>query len=293
MIETMQENSKITVRSPRGSSALVYLNPLAMAGNLWNHRQLIFQFSRREVQRRYKGSYLGMFWSFINPLFMLTIYTFVFSVILKARWGTPISDSSQAGFALTLFAGLIMFNVLSECMNNAPGLIINNPHYVKKVIFPLEILPVSILGASLVHSLVNLAVFSLGLLILNVDISLTFFCFPFIFIPLIFLCLGVSWFLASLGVFVRDIGQLIAIIVQMLFFATPLFYPITAIPDKIRFIFYLNPMTFIVEHFRQVTLWQQLPNVKEFLILTAITLVISIAGYWWFMRSKQAFADVL
>lgn len=283
----------IRVLSAASSASGDFINPLRMVSTVWSHRQLILQFSKREVLKRYKGSYLGMFWSFINPVFMLLIYTFVFGVILRTRWGTNLSDSSIAGFALTLFTGLIIFNVFSECVTAAPGLIVNNPNYVKRTIFPLEILPISMLGSALVHSLVSLLVLFAGLILFRVTLSWTVLLFPLVYVPLILLCLGLGWFLSSVGVFVRDIGQLVAIIVQMLFFMTPVFYPLTAIPLKFQFVFNLNPMTFIVSQFRQVILWQQLPTLWEYLLLLSVTMIICLAGYLWFMKSKKTFADVL
>jgi lipopolysaccharide transport system permease protein len=283
----------IRVLSAANRSSGDLINPLKLLGNLWTHRQLILQFSKREVLKRYKGSYLGLLWSFINPVFMLLIYAFVFGVILRTRWSTGISDNSFAGFALTLFTGLIIFNVFSECVTAAPGLIVNNPNYVKRIIFPLEILPVSMLGSALLHSLVSLFVLFLGLILFKVNIYWTVMLFPLVYVPLIFLCLGMGWILSALGVFVRDIGQLVTIIVQMLFFMTPIFYPLDSIPLKFKFIFNINPMTFIVNQFRQVILWQRLPSLKEYLVLLSVTMIICLAGYLWFMKSKKAFADVL
>jgi len=293
MMANEQQTPATRVVSAANSASGDFINPLKLVGNLWMHRQLILQFSKREVLKRYKGSYLGMLWSFINPVFMLLIYAFVFGVILRTRWGTGISDNSFVGFALTLFTGLIIFNVFSECVTAAPGLIVNNPNYVKRIIFPLEILPVSMLGSALIHSLVSLIVLFLGLILFKVNIYWTVLLFPLVYVPLIFLCLGLGWFLSSFGVFVRDIGQLVNIIVQMLFFMTPIFYSLSSIPLRYQPIFYINPMTFIVNQFRQVILWKQLPPLKEYLMLLVVTMIICLAGYMWFMKSKKAFADVL
>jgi lipopolysaccharide transport system permease protein len=277
----------------RRDTARQYANPVKMAQNLWGHRELIGQFTKREVQSRYKGSSLGLLWSFFTPLLMLIVYTFVFSVVLKARWGNALSDSSQVGFALTLFTGLIAFGVFSECIMRAPGLIVSNPNYVKKVVFPLEILPVSVLGSALINSLISLLILLLAVLIFQHTLSWTLFLLPLMYLPLILLCLGLSWFLASLGVFVRDVGQLIGVAVQILFFMTPIFYPISALPANLQLILYLNPLTFIVNHFRRAILWGQLPDWGEFIIIMAATSVICVLGYIWFMKSKKTFADVI
>lgn len=277
----------------RPDSARQYLNPLAMLRNLWLYRNLIKQFTRREVAARYRGSYLGILWSFVTPLVMLIVYTFVFSIVFKARWGNQLSDESQVGFALTLFTGLIAFNVFSESIARAPTLIVSNPNYVKKVVFPLEILPVTVLGSAVINSLFSLTILLLAALLAQGHLYWTLVLLPLMYLPLVLLCLGLGWFLASLGVFIRDISQLIGVVVQVLFFLTPIFYPISAIPDRFRLILYLNPLTFIVNHFRRVILWGQLPDWGEFLVITALTFMVCMLGYIWFMKSKKTFADVV
>jgi lipopolysaccharide transport system permease protein len=278
--------------SARPDSARQYANPLKMARNLWSHRELIGQFTKRQVLQRYKGSYLGVVWSFATPLALLTVYTFVFSVIFKARWEGAITDS-HAEFALALFAGLIAYNVFSEVTLAAPGLIVGNPNYVKKVVFPLEILPVSALGAAVVNSLFSLSILLLGEMLIVGRIPLTLVYLPLMYAPLLLLCLGLGWFFASLGVFIRDIGPVLQVVVQILFFLTPIFYPISAIPERFRMFIYLNPLTFIVNHFRRVALFGQSPDWLEFLGMTAATAVVCLLGYVWFMKSKKTFADVV
>lgn len=277
----------------RRDSARQYANPLKMLQSLWAHRELIWQFTKREVQSRYKGSALGIIWSFATPLLMLVIYTFVFSVVFKARWGNNLSDNSQTGFALTLFTGLIAFGIFSESISRAPGLIISNPNYVKKVVFPLEILPVSVLGSALVNSVFSLAILLAANLIFHGTLPWTLIFLPLMYLPLALLCLGLSWFLASLGVFIRDVNQLISVIVQVLFFMTPIFYPLEALPEKVRFVLYLNPLTFIINHFRRVILWGQMPDWGEFVVITILTGLVCMLGFIWFMKSKKTFADVV
>jgi len=292
--ETMTVNQPTTTKiiSAQKDSARQYANPIKMARNLWAHRELIGQFTKRRVLERYKGSYLGLLWTFATPLAMLVVYTFVFSVIFKARWEGAVTGS-HAEFALALFAGLIAFNIFSESTLAAPSLIINNPNYVKKVIFPLEILPISALGAAVVNSLFGLVILLVGELLITGRIPWTLVFLPLIYVPLILLCLGLSWFLASLGVFIRDIGHLLTVVVQMLFFLTPIFYPISAVPPAFQVILYLNPLTFVVNHFRRVALLAQIPDWGEFLIVTAVMSGVCLVGYTWFMKSKKTFADVV
>ncbi len=278
--------------SAKRDSARQYANPIKMVRNLWAHRELIHQFTKRQVLQQYKGSYLGVLWSFVTPMAMLAVYTFAFSVVLGARWEGD-KTGSHLEFALTLFAGLIVFNVFSVSISSAPGLIIGNRNYVKKVVFPLEILPVGRLGSALVDSLFSVLILLLGGIIILRQLPWTIIFLPLTYLPLIFLSLGVSWFLASLGVFIRDIKNLTSVIVRMLLFLTPIFYPITLVPPQIRFLIYLNPLTLIVENFRRVTLFGQLPHWGGLLVITAVTFGIYMLGYIWFMKSKKTFADVV
>lgn len=224
---------------------------------------------------------------------MLGVYTFVFSVIFKARWGNDLSDNSRLGFALTLFTGLIAFNIFNESISKAPGLIIRHPNYVKKVVFPLEILPVTSLGSAVVNSLFSILMLLTVALISRHTLPWTLIFLPLMYLPLIFFCLGLSWFLASLGVFVRDIGQFIGVVLRILFFLTPIVYPSTRIPANFQFILYINPLTFIVNHFRRVILWGQIPDWGDYIIITAATGLVCLLGYIWFMKSKKTFADVI
>ncbi len=271
---------------------LHYLNPLHMLRDLWVYQELIVQFTKREVLQRYKGSYLGLLWSFATPLALLLVYTFVFSVIFKARWeGMVVGNHGE--FALVLFAGLIAFTIFSETLLAAPNLISQNSNYVKRVVFPLEILPVTILGSSLIHSLFSLCILLAGTVVIRGHIPWTLVLLPLMYIPLILFCLGLSWFFASLGVFIRDMAHLLGVVVQMLFFLTPIFYPISAIPDRLRLVLYMNPLTFIVNHFRRAVLFGQMPDWGEYLVMVLMTGLVCMLGYAWFIKSKKTFADVV
>ena len=279
------------------SSAMVvrwyrYLNPVGPFYNLYLHRDLLRQFVRREIEGRYRGSYLGIVWSMIQPLLMLLIYTLVFSVIFKARWQTD-SNSSTGEFAVTLFAGLIAFNIFSECIMRAPTLIVANPNYVKRVVFPLEILPVTTLGSALFHGLISVAILIVATLLIMGTVSAAMIMLPLAAIPLIGLCLGLGWFLSSLGVYVRDTAYAIGIVVQVLFFMSAIFYPVSAVPQALQPIMYLNPLTTVVESFRRTLIWNQPPQWAPWLIVTVISGVVMLLGYTWFMKTKSGFADVI
>jgi lipopolysaccharide transport system permease protein len=261
--------------------------------SLWQHRNLIAQLIRREIGQRYRGSYLGLLWSFIVPLSMLLVYTFVFSVVLKARWGQATGPLSLGEYALTLFAGLVPVNMFAEVANRAPELVLRVPNYVKKVIFPLEILPVVAVGSALVNALIGIVIWFVGCVAFLHFVSPTWILLPLAFLPLMLLCLGLGWFLASLGVYVRDIGQGIGVAVQMLFFLSPVFYSTDSVPGPWRLFLDLNPMTTIISGFRRTLLWRDVLPWGPWAGWTAITAVLALLGYWWFMKTKKGFADVM
>ncbi len=265
----------------------------SLANSLWRNRQLIVQMIRREVVGRYKGSAMGLVWSFLNPVFMLVVYTIVFSEIFKSRWGGDGADDSKTQFAVILFVGMIVQGLFSELLNRAPGLILSNVNYVKKVIFPLEILPVVAVGATLFHSLVSLIVLLTAFLIFNGFLHWTLVFIPLVLLPLVILSLGLAWMLASLGVFLRDVGQTVGIITTVLMFLAPVFYPVTAVPEGLRPFIMANPLTFIIEQAREVLIFGHLPSWFGLGIYTIVASVIAWLGYAWFQKTRKGFADVL
>lgn len=281
-----------TTVSAQSGGGLRYLNPLAMARNLWRHRELVLQFARREVEGRYRGSFLGILWSFITPLVMLLIYTFVFGVIFQARWPQA-QTTSLNEFAVIIFAGLTTFTIFAETVNRAPGLIVSVPNYVKKVVFPLEILPLSSLGAALFHAGVSFLVLVAAHLLIGGALHWTLLLLPIVIMPLLLLSLGVSWFLASLGVFVRDLGNVTGLVVQILFFLTPIFYAVESVPEPYRQVLLLNPVTPVVNNVRALVLWGEMPAWDGVGLSLVLTSVVAAAGYAWFVQTKKAFADVL
>jgi lipopolysaccharide transport system permease protein len=265
------------------------LEPLHL---LWRYRSLIIQLVRRDVIGRYRGSLLGLVWSLFNPLFSLAVYTFAFGVVFKAKWPGARTDNLLE-FSVMLFAGLIVFAVFSECITRAPGIVLANPNFVKKVIFPLEILPVVVLGSALFQAAASLVILLLGVALVYGTISWTFILFPLVLAPLALLCLGLGWTLASLGVFIRDIGQAVGIVVSALLFLSPIFFPLSALPARIQPWIALNPLSFPVEQARDVLVGGSMPNWGGLLIYTFATLVFAGFGYWWFERTKRGFADVI
>ncbi len=270
------------------------ISPIALLRSLLHNRQLIIQMTKREVIGRYKGSVMGLLWSFLNPIFMLAVYTFFFSVVFKARWvGAEGVIESKTQFAVVLFVGMIVHGLFAEVLNRAPTLIISNINYVKKVVFPLEILPVVSLCAALFHSLVSLMVLLIAFAIFNHYLPWTVLFAPLVLLPLIIISLGFAWMLASFGVFVRDIGQTIGIFTMVLMYISPVFFPITAMPEKYRPIMMANPLTFIIEQAREVLIWGHLPDWLGIGIYTLIACAIAWLGFIWFQKTRKGFADVL
>ena len=266
---------------------------MALARSLWRNRQLIVQMTKREVVGRYQGSAMGLAWSFLNPVFMLVVYTFVFSEIFKSRWGGIGGDDSKTQFAVVLFVGMIVLSLFSEVLNRAPGLILSNVNYVKKVVFPIEILPVIAMGAALFHSFISLGVLLAAFALFNGYLHWTAVFTPLVLLPLVILTMGLAWMLASLGVFLRDVGQTIGIITTVLMFLSPVFYPITAVPERFHPIIMANPLTFIIEQAREVLIWGHLPNWLGLGTYTLAAVAIAWAGYAWFQKTRKGFADVL
>lgn len=267
-------------------------NPFALLRSLWQHRQLIVVFTKREIISRYRGSMIGLAWSVIIPILLLTVYTFVFSFVFKTRWGVGIPEG-RTFFAVVLFVGLIIYNLFAEMLSRGPNLIVNNTNYVKKVIFPLEILPVVSLCSALFQALISFGVLFVAMLIFNGSLHASILFLPLVILPFLIMALGFSWILAALGVFVRDLSQVMSIIVMMLMFLSPVFYPLTAVPPNLRNWLMLNPITDIINQARNVVIFGQAPDWQNLLIYTGISLLFAWFGFWWFQKTRQGFADVL
>lgn len=275
----------------RSTSLARLLNPIAIFCHLLANRRLILQFSKREFQLRFKKTFLGFIWGLLVPLLMLTVYTFVFSVVFQARWGTSESESRLL-FAVILFTNLIVYNTFSEIVAASPGLIIGNVNLVKKVIFPLEILPVSRAFATFFQTLMSLAILLIAIYFVQ-GFSFTILYAPLILVPILVFSIGVSYFVSSLTVFVRDVGQFIGIILTLLLFLSPIFYPLSRVPSGLRQFVLLNPFTIMLEQFRLVMVEGQSPAVMPLLIVWVIALAVFCLGFAWFMKVKKSFADVL
>jgi lipopolysaccharide transport system permease protein len=271
---------------------LARANPIAFSASLWRQRDLIRQLTWREVTGRYRSSLLGIGWSFVTPLVMLALYTFVFGVVFKARWQSGATDDLRE-FGLMLFAGLTAFSLFSECVTRAPSLIASSPNYVKKVVFPLEILPVTVVGSALFHACVSLAILLIARSALVGLPGWTVLLLPVVLVPIVCLALGLSWFLASLGVFLRDIGHSVALATQIVLFATPIFYPPSAVPRSLQPMVVLNPLSGIVENVRRVAVSGQLPDWSAWAYSAIVGAAMLSLGHAWFASTKRAFGDVV
>ena len=267
------------------------VSPLGVIRSLTNNYSLIFTISRREILSRYTGSLMGLVWTIINPICLLGVYCFVFGSIFQTKWS---QDKGVGGeFAVILFAGLIIFTFFSECLNRAPLLILSNQSYVKKVVFPLEILSwVSVVNSGF-HGLLSAFIWMLAYIILIGALPITILYLPMILVPLIFLIVGISWAISALGVYIRDMPQFVNLANLGLMYFSPIFYPAASIPEKYKFILYLNPLTPIIEMSRDAMVFGRAPDFLLLLLCVICTFLISWVGLSIFQITRRGFSDVL
>lgn len=266
-------------------------HPLGVMRSLTDHWRLVLSLAKRDLSARYRGSLFGFIWAFLTPVLMLVVYTFVFSVVFNARWG--MGSDSRTEFALVLFVGLILFNIFAECLNQAPNLIISNANYVKKVVFPLEILPWVNIVVAIVNASISLSVWLVAYLIFFGIPSPTALLVPIVILPFLFFVIGLSWFFSSVGVFLRDVAQIVTILVTITMFMSPIFYPLTALPQEYRIYVALNPLALVVEQTRAVLFFGQTINWALYGLELAGGMLIAWLGFAWFQKTRQGFADVL
>ncbi len=267
------------------------VSPREIATRLWRNRALILMLAKRDAVGRYRGSVLGILWSFVHPLLMLTVYTFVFSGVFRARWNG--GTGSTAEYALILFTGLLIFTLFAECLNRAPSLILSHVSYVKKVAFPLEILPWVAFGSALFHMVISLSVWLIFYLFVFGVPPVTALLLPIVLIPLVLVTMGLSWFLAALGVYLRDVTQFVGIATSAMIFLSPIFYPLSVLREDLRRLLYFNPLTLAVEHTREVLIWGHQPNWNDFSLFFVVGVVIACIGFAFFQKARNGFADVL
>lgn len=267
-------------------------SPVQLIRSLWANKSLIQRMTKREVVGRYKGSVVGIAWSFFNPLLMLLVYTFVFSKIFKSRWPAEELDGSGS-FAMMVFLGMIVHAFFSECLNKSPEILLNNKNYITKVVFPLEILPIVNIGVAIFHLTISMLVAAIALVWLDRLPGLTVLMFPFLLLPLVLGTAGLTWITTSLGVYIRDISQLVVFISSILLFLSPVFYPTSALPEKYQAWLVYNPLTYFIEQSRGLLLYNKIPDLNGLLTAYCISSAIFFAGYYWFQKTRKGFADVL
>ncbi|MEO0392497.1 MAG: ABC transporter permease [Pseudomonadota bacterium] len=276
-----------STHAPPSDPMRLFINPILQ------NPFLIWQLAKRDVTSRYRGSMLGMLWSFGRPLLMLAVYTFVFSVIFEVRWTQMAIEDNRFNFAIILFAGLIVHGLLAECLTRAPTLVLENVNYVRKVIFPLESLSYVLLVSALFHTGISFIVLITAHLVFIGLPPLTILLLPVMIVPLIPLFLGLGWTLAALGVFLRDIGEISAIMTTILLFLSPIFFPVEQFPEELRFLLYYNPLTLIIEAVRDVAIFGTQPNWLALFLYGAAATAFAQAGHWLFIKSRRGFSDVL
>ena len=260
--------------------------------SLWQQRELFWRLTEREVLGRYRGSALGIGWSLATPLAMLTVYTFVFSQVFKSRWGVG-EQAGPLGFAVNLFAGLIVFTLFSECVGRAPTLVTSNPNYVKKVVFPLEVLGSVAVGCAFFHALTSLVILMIFELIAFRGLPITLVWLPLVWLPLLLGSLAFTWLLSAVGVFLRDLGQLVSVALSMLMFLSPIFFPTSALPDHWQTLLGLNPIAHVIEQTRRVSVQGLNPQPSYIILGILISSVACELALRLFKRLERAFADVL
>lgn len=250
---------------------------------------LLWQLMVREIQGRYRGSLLGMVWAVLSPLVMLFVYTFVFSVVFQARWA---KQGDSLDFALMVYCGMVVFSLFAELANAAPRIIVNQVNYVKKVVFPLELLPLSLLGSAIFNALIGILLLII-FVFAKYGISYTVVLVPFVLIPFIFFLAGVSWILSALGVYLRDLGQAVVPVVGVLQFMSPIFYSVDAVPASFAWFMKLSPLTWPVSALRDCLLMQRVPDLAGFLFYSIFAMAVAGLGWVVFMKTRKGFADVL
>ena len=277
----------------RSVSGLKHLNPLNMVISLWRYRDLILLLTQRNIFLRYKGTFLGFFWMIATPVLMLAVYLFVFAYIFKAHWTGPEFGNSKVALALIMFSGIIIFNIFSEIANNAATSVAGNPNYVKKTIFPLEVLPLANVMSVCFFGLVWILILMISIFLFLHIGSVAMFALPIVLLSLFLFCSGIAWFMAAIGVYVRDIIYVVGVMTQLLFFATPICYSLEMVPEHFRPLMYLNPLTVLISSFREILFFGHWPNWTLLGLVGLVSVIIFQGGYYFFMRTKGWFADVL
>lgn len=261
--------------------------------NLYKSKDLLIELTKRDFQQRYKGSLLGVIWALLSPLLMLGVYSFIFVSVFKSRWGNSSVEDGNMLYTMMIFAGLVPFQIFSESVNRSVSLLAQSANYIKKVVIPIEILPASIVLSTVINSTFSIALLVVGkLLFLNTP-NWTLVFLPLVLIPILLLSLGFALIVASFGIYLRDLVYIVGLIVNILFYMSPIFYSPEALPEKFRFIIHLNPISPIINYFRDVFVNGELFTISSYLISLLISFVFFILGLIIFNYLRKGFADVI
>ncbi len=273
---------------PAGGSGTPADGPFAAFSVHWD---LTRELARNEILGRYRGANFGLFWSLLSPFLMLIVYTVAFGEVLKGRW--PQAPGSNVEFSIILFIAIIVHGFFAECFNRAPRLMLENENFVKRVVFPLSVLPWSMVLSSLFHAATSTLVFAVLSLAVYHRLPLEFLLLPVVLLPLVLLTLAVSWVFASLGVYMRDVAQVTPVIATAMFFLSSAIIPVEAVPERFKLVFMLNPLTFFIDQARAVAIWGQQPDWPALAARMVVAIVALYLAHAWFRRTSKGFADVL
>jgi lipopolysaccharide transport system permease protein len=262
----------------------------SLLGRIWVRRDVFWELLKRDIASRYSGSFLGLLWSFFNPLLMLGVYTLAFREFLGMRWPNL---AGGADFSLMIFSGMIVHSLMAECLTRGPTVIVSQSNLVKRVVFPLVLLPCVTVVSALFNTLLSMAVMLGFVLLSQHSLHASVLYLPLVFAPYVLLLCGVCWLMASLGVFIRDIAQVAGVISAILMFLSPVFYPATNLHEPYRSWINWNPLTLIIEQTRGVVLFGHAPDWRALGVYTLVAVAVMLLGYAWFQRTRDGFADVL
>ncbi len=259
-------------------------------GAVWRNRGLIRSMVRRDIVGRYRGSFGGIFWTLLNPLLLMATYYFVFGVVLRARFG---NDPSRSGFVLYFLCGMLPWLAISEAAGRAPFVILEHRNFVKKLVFPLETLPVNLVLAGLVTEAFALGVFAAFLIAVRGAVPVTALWLPALVVPQVLFTLGLAWLLSALGAYLRDLGQVNGFLLTLWFFLTPICYPVESLPREALAVLAKNPVFVLVEGYRGVLLESRPPGFPGLWKLWLASLALFFAGHACFYKLRKGFADVI
>ena len=267
------------------------VSPAAFVRHLWAYRDLLMQMTERDTRSRYRGTAGGIVWSVFHPILMLAVYVFFFGQVFPAKW--PVASERPADFALILFVGLLLHGFFTEAVMRAPAVVVGQPNLVRKVVFPLDLLPVVAVGSAIFHLLVGLAILLVFHFVVRGVPPVTALMLPIVIAPLVVCTLGIAWALASLGVYLRDVAHVVPVVCAVLLFLSPVFFPADVLASPYRELVSLSPLTVPITQARDVLLWGRWPDPVAYAIYAAISLAVAWMGLFWFQGTRKGFADVL